>query len=40
MDAPIMLIQYDKEGQTPEDAPILYPRDWATSKDLYTKPSP
>ncbi len=38
MKAPIMLIQYDKVGGAPDDAPILYPRDWATSKSLYLKP--
>jgi branched-chain amino acid transport system substrate-binding protein len=39
MKAPIMLIQYDKENQTPDEAPILYPRDWATTKSLYLKPN-
>jgi branched-chain amino acid transport system substrate-binding protein len=38
MDAPIMLIQYDEEGQTPDQAPIIYPRDWATADQLYMKP--
>lgn len=39
MKAPIMLIQYDKENQSPEKAPILYPRNWATIEKLYLKPS-
>jgi branched-chain amino acid transport system substrate-binding protein len=38
MKAPIMLIQYDKENQSPDQAPIIYPRDWATTKDLVMKP--
>src|SRR5262249_45410832 len=38
MKAPIMLIQYDKEGQSPDKAPIIYPREWATAKELYLKP--
>jgi branched-chain amino acid transport system substrate-binding protein len=38
MKAPIMLIQYDKEGQSADQAPIIYPRDWATAKELYLKP--
>ncbi|HVA38522.1 MAG TPA: ABC transporter substrate-binding protein [Candidatus Dormibacteraeota bacterium] len=37
MDAPIMLVQYSKENQTPDDAPILFPRKWATLKELYIK---
>jgi len=39
MKAPIMLIQYDKESQLPEEAPILYPPEWATSKEHYLKPA-
>jgi branched-chain amino acid transport system substrate-binding protein len=39
MKAPIMLIQYSEENQSPEKAPILYPRNWATSKQLYLKPA-
>jgi branched-chain amino acid transport system substrate-binding protein len=39
MKAPIMLIQYDKEGQSPDKAPILFPRNWATIKQLYLKPA-
>jgi len=38
MKAPIMLIQYDHVKQSPDQAPILYPRDWATSKDIVMKP--
>ena len=38
MNAPIMLIQYDQAKQSPDQAPILYPRDWSTSKDLVMKP--
>lgn len=39
MKAPIMVIQYDKENQAPDMAPILYPRKWATVKQLYLKPN-
>ncbi len=38
MKAPIMLIQYNKEGQPADQAPIIYPRDWATAEELYLKP--
>ena len=38
MKAPIMLIEYDKEGQSADQAPIIYPREWATAKELYLKP--
>jgi branched-chain amino acid transport system substrate-binding protein len=39
MKAPIMLIQYDQESQSPDKAPIIYPRKWATIKQLYLKPA-
>jgi branched-chain amino acid transport system substrate-binding protein len=38
MEAPVALVQYDKEGQDSEDAPIVWPRNIATSKELYMKP--
>ena len=38
MEAPVALIQYDKEGQSVDDAPILWPRNIATTKSLYLKP--
>lgn len=38
MDAPVMIIQYTKVNQSADDAPILYPRDWATSQQIYHKP--
>ena len=39
MEAPIMLIQYNEDNQSPDKAPIIYPRDWATIKELYLKPA-
>ncbi|MDE2571407.1 MAG: ABC transporter substrate-binding protein [bacterium] len=39
MSAPVMLIQYDKMNQSADAAPILFPRDWATSKTLFNKPT-
>jgi branched-chain amino acid transport system substrate-binding protein len=38
MEAPVALIQYDKEGQAVDDAPILWPRNIATTKSLFLKP--
>jgi len=38
MEAPVALIQYDKEGQGVDDAPIIWPRDIATTKSLFLKP--
>jgi branched-chain amino acid transport system substrate-binding protein len=38
MAAPTMLIQYSEEGQSPDKAPIIFPRDWATIKENYRKP--
>ena len=38
MEAPVALVQFDKEGQDAEDAPIVWPRNIATSKELYMKP--
>jgi branched-chain amino acid transport system substrate-binding protein len=39
MAAPVALIQYDKTGQSPDDAPIVWPRNIANSKSLYEKPA-
>jgi branched-chain amino acid transport system substrate-binding protein len=36
--APIHLIQYDRVGQTPEDAPVIWPKSLATAKSVYLKP--
>jgi branched-chain amino acid transport system substrate-binding protein len=36
--APVNLIQYDKMGQVPEDAPVVWPRSLATVKYMYLKP--
>jgi len=38
MTAPVALVQYDKEGQDAEDAPIIWPREIANTKELYMKP--
>ena len=38
MEAPVALIQYDKEGQEVDDAPIIWPRSIATTKSLFLKP--
>jgi branched-chain amino acid transport system substrate-binding protein len=38
MAAPVALVQYDKEGQEAEDAPIVWPRDISTVKYTYNKP--
>jgi len=38
MAAPVALVQYDKEGQEAEDAPIVWPRDISTVKYTYQKP--
>ena len=38
MEAPVALVQYDSEGQDSEDAPIVWPRNVATSKEIYMKP--
>jgi hypothetical protein len=35
----LTLIQYDKINQTVNDAPILWPRKFATSKELYMTPT-
>jgi branched-chain amino acid transport system substrate-binding protein len=40
VDAPLYLLQYDKVGQKPEDAPVIWPRNLATVSYLYKKPSP
>lgn len=39
MEAPIMVIQYDQMNQSPDKAPIIYPRNWATAKEIYLKPA-
>lgn len=39
MTAPVMLIQYNQLNQSPDVAPILYPRDWATVDYLFAKPT-
>ena len=38
MSAPVALVQYDKENQDAEDAPIVWPRDVANVKYTYNKP--
>jgi len=38
MAAPVALVQYEKEGEDAEDAPIVWPRDIATSKEVYNRP--
>jgi branched-chain amino acid transport system substrate-binding protein len=37
-EAPIYLAQYNEVGQKPEDAPVLWPRNMATSEKLYLTP--
>lgn len=39
MDAPLSLIQYTKLNQTLAEAPIVWPRKFATTKDLYMVPT-
>ena len=38
VDAPLYLLQYDKVGQKPEDAPVIWPRSLATVPYTYLKP--
>jgi branched-chain amino acid transport system substrate-binding protein len=38
MNAPVALVQYDKQNQDAEDAPIVWPRDVANVKYTYNKP--
>ena len=38
VDAPLNLIQFDKVGQTPDDAPVVWPRRLATVQYMYLKP--
>lgn len=38
VNAPIYLLQYDKVGQKPEDAPVVWPRNLATVQYTYMKP--
>ncbi|HLY23196.1 MAG TPA: ABC transporter substrate-binding protein [bacterium] len=39
VDAPLYLLQYDKVGQKPEDAPVIWPRSLATVPYTYKKPA-
>lgn len=39
MEAPLTLIQYDKLNQTVNDAPIVWPKQFMTSKEIYTTPA-
>jgi|SRR5579872_785025 len=39
MSAPVMLVQYSELNQSADVAPILFPRDWATTKYLYARPT-
>jgi len=39
VNAPLYLLQYDKVGQTPEDAPVIWPRSLATVPYTYKKPA-
>ena len=36
--APVHLIEFDKVGQTPDDAPVIWPRNVATVKPMYLRP--
>ena len=36
--APVHLIQFDTVGQTPEDAPVIWPRNVSTVKSMYLRP--
>ncbi len=38
VEAPLNLIQFDKVGQTPDDAPVIWPRSLATVQYTYLKP--
>src|SRR5262249_8051172 len=38
VEAPLYLLQYDKVGQKPEDAPVIWPRTLATVPYTYKKP--
>ena len=38
VEAPLYLLQYDKVGQKPEDAPVIWPQNLATVPYLYKKP--
>ncbi|HEY6434011.1 MAG TPA: ABC transporter substrate-binding protein [Acetobacteraceae bacterium] len=38
MEAPLTLIQYTEVNQSPSDAPILWPREFATAKETYVHP--
>lgn len=38
MNAPVMIIQYTKKGQSPDDAAILYPKAWQTGGAIYHRP--
>jgi branched-chain amino acid transport system substrate-binding protein len=36
--AAVHFVEYDKVGQTPDDAPVIWPRSIATTKSTYIKP--
>ncbi len=38
VDAPVNLVQFDKVGQTPDDAPVVWPRSLATVQYTYKRP--
>ena len=38
VEAPLYLLQYDKVGQKPEDAPVIWPQNLATVPYVYKKP--
>lgn len=38
VDAPVNLIQFDTVGQTPDDAPVVWPRSLATVPYVYNRP--
>lgn len=39
LEAPLTLLQYEKKNQTQADAPIVWPRKFATGEALYKKPA-
>jgi len=39
MGAPVHLVEYDKVGQTPDDAAVIWPRNVATVKTIYLRPA-
>ncbi len=38
LEAPLTLIQYNQENQSPDDAPIIWPSEFATVKETYIRP--